>query len=66
MDPEEVLKRLRELSKEILSNEEDNYTLGSPLMPDQAIEIAESFISLDNWIKSGGFLPRDWKNKNLE
>jgi hypothetical protein len=60
MDPEEALRLMRELAKGILSNEEENHTLGSPLMPDQAIEMAEQFEALDVWLKSGGFLPKDW------
>jgi ribosome assembly protein YihI (activator of Der GTPase) len=51
MDPNETLKRIRELVRAIrISND------------DEAIEdLTETFDSLDAWLISGGFLPEDWK-----
>jgi hypothetical protein len=69
MDPNEALKLMRELAKKILAiaNEpncdEPSYDdlVSSAQEFSTAIEMAEQFEALDEWIKSGGFLPEDWK-----
>lgn len=48
MDPNATLRRLRELCAL------DNCHLF-------AVEIADLFEALDEWISKGGFLPEDWK-----
>ena len=53
MDPNAELKRLRELATSIIEQTENN-TL-------DAIEMAEAFDDLDNWLTSKGFKPDDWK-----
>ena len=58
MDPKEALKKLRELAKlaiAVRDGNEPEYNL-----PDIATEMAEYFQALDEWIMSGGFLPKDW------
>jgi len=55
MDPEEVLKTLRELAKKVME------TADEPAYDLKAVEMAEKFQELDEWIMSGGFLPKDWR-----
>ena len=51
MDPDETLRRLRELVKET-TEEPDN---------DLANEFADAFQALDEWLSKGGFSPWDTK-----
>ena len=56
MDPDEALKRLRELTQNVLRLAElgeDNAELG--------VELAEQVEALDEWISKGGFLPKAWQ-----
>ena len=67
MDPEELLKELRELSAKIISKEIDNEPNEDfTELSVRAIEFAEKFEALDKWIMSGGFIPKEWKEKMLE
>jgi hypothetical protein len=62
MDPDAALTRIRELAAEIISgaDEVDDYD-GFGHLDTEAVDIAEAFQGLDGWIKSGGFLPKDWR-----
>src|SRR6476619_4723759 len=51
MDPDEVLKRLREHTPTILLRDEN----------DPAWDMADLFDALDAWITAGGFIPRAWE-----
>lgn len=53
MDPNETLRRLRELTKDTLNGE---YAIGD----EPAAEIAELFHSLDEWMVRGGYPPTAW------
>jgi hypothetical protein len=59
MDPNETLRRLREL----LSTRQ-NLDLDDPDNDQELIrvgdDIAELVEALDDWITKGGFLPKDW------
>lgn len=57
MDPNETLKILRELSAYALAPEpwDDSIDAG-----ETAIQLAEHFQALDEWIQRGGFLPAGW------
>jgi hypothetical protein len=55
MDPNETLKKIRELLKVVFNNMEDFQ------MPQVAIDLADEVTALDSWITSGGFLPDAWK-----
>lgn len=54
MDPATTLDTCRELAEEILEGEdcEDQ--------SDEAVELAENFQALDEWLKKAGALPEDW------
>jgi len=58
MDPEKALEELRELAKQIIAVEEGTHSFE---IPEDAVEMAEKFQELDEWIMSGGFLPKDWR-----
>lgn len=51
MDPDETLARLLQLAAV------------EKLSPEQAVDFAELFHALDDWITRGGFLPRSWSAK---
>lgn len=53
MDPDEALKRLRELSEVFLKT--------GCLHPDEIFNMMETFQGLDEWITRGGFLPSSWQ-----
>lgn len=48
MDPEIMLFELRELAQDLRWSQA------------QSSRMAELFTNLDDWIVSGGFLPKDW------
>jgi len=54
MDPNENLRRLRELYKQIIERDEYEGVYH------QACEMADLIEALDNWLTKGGFLPADW------
>lgn len=51
MDPNETLRRIRELIMDL-----PNYAPGD----EPAAELAVLFIDLDEWLSKGGFLPSAW------
>lgn len=55
MDPNTALVRLRVIMGRILS--------GECVAPDKIDDAAELFEALDEWMMSGGFLPKDWARK---
>lgn len=55
MDPNETLRRLRELL-----DPEDMDKREAGLTPEEADEAAGLFSALDQWIGRGGFLPDAW------
>jgi hypothetical protein len=57
MDPNETLKRLREIATEVQD-------LEGIVDYDQAFSLAELVLALDGWIAAGGAFPDDWL-KNL-
>lgn len=54
MDPNETLRLLREAITGLFAVDTDNASY------DPAVEIAERFQALDEWLSKGGFLPTDW------
>jgi len=59
MDPEAALANLRELCAQVLEGDEE----GDPTLEDselRALEIAEQFQALDEWLCRGGFKPKEW------
>ena len=58
MDPNEVLRDIREMSEAIeLGN------LSSKALEDAALELCEKFEALDEWLRKGGFLPDNWQSQ---
>lgn len=58
MDPNANLKEMLELAASIIKSS-DEYP--SDLI--EAVRLAELVESLNDWIRHGGFLPRDWMKK---
>jgi len=64
MDPDTALERIRELAQEIVERTDntDNYEYEyDRITADLGAELAEVFTGLDEWVKKGGFLPKDWR-----
>lgn len=55
MDPDANLKEQREIAKAMLDPESEYVDSGD------ALRLAELQTALDEWLMSGGFLPRDWR-----
>lgn len=51
MDPDQALQELRELYNEWQDNDLDSADYD---------RFVQAFDALDNWIVSGGFLPKEW------
>lgn len=56
MDPDENLKQQLEIAAKILDDVDNERRLDH----DAAIRLAELVQSLDEWVKKGGFLPKEW------
>lgn len=52
LDPDVCLQKLREMLNAL--------ALGA-LPPDEHEELLDRFNALDDWLKRGGFLPKDWR-----
>lgn len=61
MDPDAALERLRELAAEIIGRTDGESYDYVEITADLGDELAETFEGLDEWIKKGGFLPKDWR-----
>lgn len=62
MDPDAALARIRELVEEITQRIDADEEFDH--VDDEANEVADIFRGLDEWIKKGGFLPKDWGRNN--
>lgn len=51
MDPNETLRRMRELTRKIVQDSEES---------EDAVALAEYVEVIDTWITKGGFLPSAW------
>ena len=54
MDPNETLRKIRELCKKILEQEHTFQDVW---------DLAEHTEAMDSWISKGGFLPKEWSAK---
>ena len=69
MDPDKLLRVLRDLAKTIEDKIDSRVDIEDPLEDPDEIEefieisdnLAEGFLALDEWIKKDGFLPKDWE-----
>lgn len=59
MDPNETLRRIRELYRSILESD----IKASITVETEAEELAELVQALDGWITNGGFMPTKWACK---
>ena len=57
MDPDANLKEQLELAQKFYG--QDDLTFDG----EDVIRLAELVIALNEWIKNGGFLPKDWRPK---
>ena len=57
MDPNETLRRIRELH-DMIEASNDIHTIAS-----LGVELAEYGRALDDWLVAGGFLPWEWRVK---
>lgn len=60
MDPNENLKRQRELAAEIIKLYEIETSLNDYKLVPLGNELAEHVQALDEWLAKGGFLPEGW------
>lgn len=64
MDPDEKLKELRELARQVALSD-----VGSPTLFQSVVQLAESlaekFEELDEWLQRGGFLPKAWQKSDV-
>ena len=54
MDPDECLFKIRRLVAALLGDDK------GWMLDEDAVELAEHVDALDDWIRSGGFLPAAW------
>lgn len=64
MDPNATLLHARDLASKIIETADkpdtDDALSAAQRMEERAIELAEAFQALDNWICGGGFMPVGW------
>lgn len=58
MDPNETLRRIRELSSTAIADDDRDCNISNS----DARELAELFQSLDEWLTKGGFQPAAWSH----
>ena len=58
MDPNANLDAQIEIARRVVKNYQDPDSNG--VDQDDANQLAELVIALDDWIREGGFLPRKW------
>jgi hypothetical protein len=58
MDPDEALSQLRKLVAVTIDGGTPD---GKPTPREAMEEFAELFSGLDNWMSTGGFLPKPWR-----
>lgn len=62
MDPNTLLRILRDLAQKLLDDDANAYTGNET--PEQAAELlAQGLQDLDEWLSKGGFLPAAWSTK---
>lgn len=57
MDPDANLQEQRRLSVKII----EQFDTDQPILPGDAVRLAELSAAMDKWIRTGGFPPADWK-----
>ena len=59
MDPDRALARIVELSERIVNGAPRDLEWGGIVC--RAAELAETILSLDEWLRRGGFRPKAWQ-----
>jgi hypothetical protein len=59
MDPNENVKRQRQVADQIIAAMEDGNITNSMICT-LADDLAELVVALDDWLTNGGFLPSEW------
>jgi hypothetical protein len=59
MDPDTALEEMLKLASMIVDS--DKFDLSNDEMRDAAIELASSALALHDWMRMGGFAPKEWK-----
>lgn len=59
MDPDACLEEALAAAGRIIDH--DELDLSNDEMHDEAVSLAESVLSLHDWIRGGGFMPKDWR-----
>lgn len=60
MDPNACLKNIRTIADRIIRHSQDPNS-ASAIQELDAVNLAEHIQTLDDWMKTGGFLPDSWK-----
>lgn len=60
MDPNEVLRRIRELAWEVESRAPGPDVIMTTPFEDDAVALAEAVKDLDDWLSKGGSVPAAW------
>lgn len=61
MDPDRVLSRITDLAERIVSAAPQGMEWST--LVSRTEELAETILSLDEWLRRGGFLPQPWKRE---
>lgn len=64
MDPNRNLEEQRELIAEIMALEDSGDTSKLNEIASAGAKLAELAQALDEWIRNGGFLPKEWQQKS--
>jgi hypothetical protein len=60
VDPNELLRRLREACQQTMTDLDDPVTAED--VPANEAGMATLFLQLDDWVARGGFLPQAWQD----
>lgn len=61
MDPDQCLEDALAAAERIIDSPEEE--LSNDEMHDLAIDLAHSVFAIHDWIRGGGFLPKEWRVK---
>lgn len=60
MDPDETLKELLALARELQASLDAGETLSEPADDAKVSRLVELALALDTWLRRGGYLPSRW------
>lgn len=71
MDPEACWQELQSLAQEIVevadevTDQEGDHACEPEFDPDDVLRMAELVLALRDWVRKGGFVPRDFERKTV-